>query len=386
MNSIYITHFFNRPREQENFLWWNINILRANIQLNPLSDFEYDIAFMSEIALATETLPRLVGYTGLSNRKIYSHGGIIVYIRNVYINHVIDIIYNECYISFRFNFAPNVVFIGIYIQPENSKNFHIKIFADIDVLFSKCCLKGYIPFIGGDFNARMGDLNTLDKSWKYEYNCDEITNNHGKIYMLDIMKRNEIYPINQLKYKGKIFASEHTYRKSGKKSHIDFVLTDNIGRNYIDKFKVLNENWHLSNHMPICISINIDTEISCHDLLAENLNYEEALEKPVVRRYNKKYNYAKLEQYIAQNKDAIEYDMVTALNENSVNNAVEKLDKYLHEAHRVTKERVKTVINSNTHKMNNVNKIFNVFQESLREGNDEHIAQNLEYSMSSKNS
>ena len=129
-----------------------------------------------------------------------------------------------------------------------------------------------------------------------------------------------------------------------------------------------------------CISINIDTEISCHDLLAraENLNYEAALEKPVVRRYSKKYNYAKLEQYIAQNKDAIEYDMVTALNENSVNNAVEKLDKYLHEAHRVSKERVKTVINSNTHKMNNVNKKFNVFQESLREGNGEHIAQNLE--------
>ena len=70
--------------------------------------------------------------------------------------------------------------------------------------------------------------------------------------------------------------------------------------------------------------------------------------------------------------------MVTAPNENSVNNDVEKLDKYLHEAHRVSKERVKTVINSNTHKMNNVNKKFNVFQESLREGNDDHIAQNLE--------
>ena len=65
------------------------------------------------------------------------------------------------------------------------------------------------------------------------------------------MKRNKIYPVNHLKYKGKIFPSEHTYRKSGKKSHIDFVLTDKIGRNYIDKFKVLNENWHLSDHMPM---------------------------------------------------------------------------------------------------------------------------------------
>ena len=148
-------------------MWWNINrrlyILRENIQLNPLTDFEYDIAFMSETALATKTLPRLDGYTGLSNsdRKLYSHGGIIVYTRNVYTNHVIDITYNECYISFRFDFAPNVIFIGIYIQPENSKNFRIKMFADIDVLISKCCLKGYIPFIGGDVNARMGYLNTV---------------------------------------------------------------------------------------------------------------------------------------------------------------------------------------------------------------------------------
>ena len=150
-------------------------------------------------------------------------------------------------------------------------------FAAIDVLFSKCCLKGYIPFIGGDFNARMGDLNTLDKSWKYEYNCDEITNNHGKIYMSDIRKRKKIYPINHLK-KGKYLPVNIRIENLVKKSHIDFVLTDNIGRNYIDKFKVLNKNWHLSDHMPICISINIDTEISCHDLLAraENLNYEEA--------------------------------------------------------------------------------------------------------------
>ena len=90
------------------------------------------------------------------------------------LHYVINLIYNECYISFRFDFAPNVLFGGIYIQPENSKYFKLQTFADVDNLLARCNSCNYISFIGGGFNTRMGDLNNLALSWKYETNRDNL--------------------------------------------------------------------------------------------------------------------------------------------------------------------------------------------------------------------
>ena len=77
-------------------------------------------------------------------------------------------------------------------------------FASLTSLLSRCTEKCFTPFIGGDFNARIGDLNVLS-TWKYSVNVDEFINRHGRIYMTDICRRNNVYPINHLKYKDKHF-------------------------------------------------------------------------------------------------------------------------------------------------------------------------------------
>ena len=69
-------------------------------------------------------------------------------------------------------------------------------FADLNTLLSRCREYNYISYIGGDFNARLGDLNNLSKlSWYYNDNSDTTTNKHGITYMTDICKRNNTYPI-----------------------------------------------------------------------------------------------------------------------------------------------------------------------------------------------
>ena len=93
----------------------------------------------------------------------------------------------------------------MYIQPENSKYFIPNMFADLDTLLSRCVEYNYIPYIGGDFNPRLGDLNMLSASWHNNKNFDVSTNKHGRTYLTDICKRNDIYPINHLRYKGVIF-------------------------------------------------------------------------------------------------------------------------------------------------------------------------------------
>ena len=101
--------------------------------------------------------------------KYCSHGGIAVYIKNTYVKNIIDLSYNECYLTLRLDFAPCYLFGCVYIQPENSKYFNPNMFASLNSLLSRCTEKCFTPFIGGDFNARIGDLNVLS-TWKYSVN------------------------------------------------------------------------------------------------------------------------------------------------------------------------------------------------------------------------
>ena len=88
------------------------------------------------------------------------------------VKNVIDISYNRCFLTFRFDFALSYLFGGVYIKPENSKHFEPSMFADLDTLMCHCIECDYTPFIGGDFNTRFGDLNELSQSWHYNINVD----------------------------------------------------------------------------------------------------------------------------------------------------------------------------------------------------------------------
>ena len=101
------------------------------------------------------------------------------------------------------------------MSPENSKYLSLELFANIDVLLSRCREINYVLFIGGDFNVRLGDLNNLStKSGIYENNCDKTANKHERTYMTDICRRNKVSPVNHLKYKGQTFNGTFTYFKS----------------------------------------------------------------------------------------------------------------------------------------------------------------------------
>ena len=128
----------------------------------------------------------------------------------------------------------------------------------MDSLLSDCIACNYTPFIGGDFNCRLGDLNLLSKNWYYNKNVDTNTNLHGRTFMAGICRRNAIYPINHLKYKCTTFEGDFTYLKNEKKSQIDLVLTNNIGRDYVRSFSIVTHDWHISDHIPVCLSLCID--------------------------------------------------------------------------------------------------------------------------------
>ena len=95
-----------------------------------------------------------------------------------------------CYISFRLDFIPSIIFIGSYIQLESSRYFDDSMFGDLCDLLMSSLEKNLTPILGGDLNCRYGDLNTLLENGFYYYSqyVDSYQNNHGKTYGKDLHK------------------------------------------------------------------------------------------------------------------------------------------------------------------------------------------------------
>ena len=85
--------------------------------------------------------------------------------------------------------------------------------------------------------------------------------------MTDVCNTNKIYPINHMKLYGKVYHGDYTYFKNDKRSQIDLALTNNSGRKCIASFEVVSTNWHISDHRPIALKVNIQSKIRCEALL-----------------------------------------------------------------------------------------------------------------------
>ena len=277
-----------------------------NTSFTPFCD-EYDIIFILESNLTASVLPNFAEYTAIANPslKYCNHGGIAVYVKNYLIKSVMDISFNECYVTFRLDTAPNYLFGGVYIQPENSKYFSPNMFADLDTLLLRCTEHNFIPFIGGDFNARMGDFNELSTLLHYQKNVDMKTNKHGRLYMTDICKRNNVYPVNHMKYGGVMYKGDFTYYKKEKKSQIDIVLTNKEGRKDITSFDIVDTNWHVSDHRPTSLQLRLSCTTPSYAILAraEDMNYEYSSTQVKIQKHNKSYNSETINEYINNNKD-----------------------------------------------------------------------------------
>ena len=121
-----------------NILWWNVNRRLNTILLNvsPVTIFKPDIFFATEISFGYDAIPSIEEYQMFADKDVVqtNHGGIAVYVKVHLVPRVFDIILNTCYISFRLDFAPQFIFIGSYIQPENSKYFTVDMFCDLSSL------------------------------------------------------------------------------------------------------------------------------------------------------------------------------------------------------------------------------------------------------------
>ena len=187
--------------------------------------------------------------------------------------------YNVCFISFKLSNVPSYIFIGVYIPPEDSPYADPACFARLNTLLMENLRKGVIPFIGGDFNSRIGNMEDLRNNWTYFPNCDTTVNNYGKTYFIDLCRTCKINPVNNLKYKGKYLKGDFTYIKGRKASQIN-LLTNNDGLSNIQDFKIISNDWHLSDHRPISVNLDLPNITNIQDIYtrAKDLNAKHFLQ------------------------------------------------------------------------------------------------------------
>ena len=255
--------------------WWNINSCWNIVDKNFMKDF--DILFLLETHCNSSSMPSISGFNVIGDPTfplVSSHGGTVVYIKNEFFKHIQQIRYGRCTIPFNFTFALKVVFIGVYIYPYDSLNFRDSDFATILCEMDYWLCKWLTPFIGGDFNARVGDCKSFSQNslkWRYDTNIDNHLNQQGKA-LINVCEILKILPINHSKYYDRIFPGNYTYFKAGKKSQIDFLITDAAGWRLIADFIISQSSWHVSDHLPLDATLTIKTSISANMLLKRSNN------------------------------------------------------------------------------------------------------------------
>ena len=96
--------------------------------------------------------------------------------------YVKDLRFSKSSISFIISTIPNVFFMGIYIYPVDSQSYKDTDFGTVIDEINYWMRKGYLPYIGGDFNSNVGDLKTLSEKslkWRYNTNADPNINSHS---------------------------------------------------------------------------------------------------------------------------------------------------------------------------------------------------------------
>ena len=278
-----------------NCRWWNVNG-RWSLSDKRFMD-ETDIVFISESHGSCKTLPTISGFDKIGDPNVpllQSHGGLVVYIRSSIYQHIQLVRFSKCSISFKFSFAPTIAFMGVYIYPYDSLNYDIMDFAILSAEIEFWQNSGCIPFVGGDMNSRLGDLNCIaatSLTWCYDDNVDQTINQHGKS-LTNICEVQRLLPINHMIYYGKHFDGGYTYFKAGKMSQIDFILTNNQGRRLISNFQIMQTGWHESDHLPLTLSLKVPVMFRANMLLQRTIQLEPYIpsQQPLLHTHKYEFN------------------------------------------------------------------------------------------------
>ena len=257
---------------------------------------DYDIVFISETHCNGSLLPIVSGFQKIFDPNFpltASQGGQAAYIHRKLFT-VLDIVrYTKCTLSLSFTTLCSYSFMSVYINPVNSNYYSLNDFGLIAEELSHWKEKGFTVFMGGDFNARLGDLNELSSKslkWRYKPNVDSVINSHGT-QLGDLCELFKILPLNHCKYYNKCMDGKFTFFRAGAQSQIDFCITSSEGRKCVQSFNIIDSGWHLSDHLPLSLQLLLPNDINIHSLLLRSHELGESSSLRSLKTFRFEFNY-----------------------------------------------------------------------------------------------
>ena len=250
----------------------NLSILSLNIhgatskleQSNLLHKLnQYDIVYLSEVK---HTYPLSIpGYTCVRSRTVDGEelrGGVAILFKSQIWPEVHNLFCEYDQIWFKLHSIPHVKFGAIYIPPRDSPYFNPHSFA----LIQEHTTNENV-FIIGDFNSRMGNLDTLNQpteNMNYNENPDVTTNANGRDVMSLCMSQN-ITPVNHLQYNNVSFDGKRTFRKQQRWiSQLDWALCSISLIKYIDSFSIHQDMNLPTDHASLSLHLSGFTPTPSH--------------------------------------------------------------------------------------------------------------------------
>ena len=138
---------------------------------------DFDVVFISETHTNGSLLKHVNDFHIVADPSYSSnkHGGIAAYVHHRLFPYIKNIRFSKCTLSFSFTIFPGFCFMLVYMYPIDSVNYELNDFGILSEEISFWLSQGVIPYIGGDFNARLGDLNSISQyfmKWRYVQNVD----------------------------------------------------------------------------------------------------------------------------------------------------------------------------------------------------------------------
>ena len=150
----------------------------------------------------------------------------------------------------------------------------------------------------------------------------------------------DVQPVNGLKYRGKTFDNDFTFFRQNGKSQIDFCLTNKDGRTMLKDFNIISNDWHLSDHRPITLVLELNMNSSVSGLLerALDLNYEHTVKENVYQMRGA-YNFDTIKNNLMNVKEIVENNVDERIHEGDIVGAIELLEEHIKSAHKGAKEK-----------------------------------------------
>ena len=240
---------------------------------NKIKEFvdQFDIIWILETKLILST--KISGFISHYNPSSAGEhrGGVLLLIKNYLGKYVVNVNTNfEGQIWLELSLYPKIYFGGVYIPLEDSLFFNQSLMANMNAH-----IESKKNVILGDFNARPGHPAITKKSGgQHQYSDikDNTVNTPGR-NLINLCKGNSLVIANHLKYNGKHYGGNLSYRKGTRWiSEIDLCLIHEDTLPILQEVEIRQEIKG-SDHAPLCISLSATNFDFLYPLLLERAKY-----------------------------------------------------------------------------------------------------------------